>query len=250
MEILGKIGQLRFSPLAPVRGEGSYLVEEDGRRVLDLSMSGGAASLGYANPVVVAAVSEAAAQMPAVSALLHPNEFATRLGRRLLDTFPDPEDRKVWFGHSGSDANDTALRVATIATGRPRIISFIGSYHGGLTGSMSASGHTSMTHSLPRPGLTLLPYPDMSVSGAGADQVLELLVLHLRTVTPGDQVAAILVEPIMSDGGLIVPPEGFFAGLRERCDRHGIALIVDEVKVGLGRPGFFHAYEEKALCRT
>ena len=209
-----------------------------------MSMCGGAAILGYGHPAVADAISRAARDMAGASLLLHPNRPAIELAERLLASFPDGgRGRKVWFGHSGSDANDTAVRVIQTATGRSRFISFIGSYHGGLGGSMAVSGHTAMTHTLPRPGLVLLPYPDPYRGEFGADEVLRLLDLYLATVAPGEQVAAIVVEPVMSDGGLIVPPDGFLKGLRERCDAHGMLLMVDEVKVGLGRTGFFHAFE-------
>jgi 4-aminobutyrate aminotransferase len=242
--VIGRVGKLRFSPLVASSGRGSFLVDEDGRRVLDMSMCGGAAILGYGHPAVADAISRAAHDMAGASLLIHPNRPAIDLAERLLASFPDGgRGRKVWFGHSGSDANDTAVRVIQAATGRSRFVSFIGSYHGGLGGSMAVSGHTAMTHTLPRPGLVLLPYPDPYRGEFSADEVLRLLDLNLATVAPGEQVAAIVMEPVMSDGGLIVPPDGFLKGLRERCDAHGILLMVDEVKVGLGRTGFFHAFE-------
>ena len=245
--VIGKVGKLRFSPLVATRGEGSFLVDEDGRQVLDVSMCGGAAILGYGHPAVVAAVDRACRQMAGASLLLHPNPAAIELAERLLARFPGGDaGRKLWFGHSGSDANDTAVRIIQAATGRNRFISFIGSYHGGLGGSIAVSGHTAMTHTLPRPGLVLLPYPDVR-GEFDVEEVLRLLDLHLATVAPGGEVAAIVVEPLMSDGGLIVPPDGFLRGLRDRCDAHGILLMIDEVKVGLGRTGFFHAFEAQSV---
>ncbi len=245
--IVGQVGKLRFSPLAAARGRGSYLYDADGRAVLDLSMCAGAAGLGYGHPAVVEAVSRAVRDMAGASLLLHANPDAVALGEQLLATMPDPDDQRVWFGHAGSDANDAAVRIVQAATGRSRFISFIGSYHGGQSGSMAVSGHSAMTHTLPRPGLVLLPYPDPYRGLFSVEEVFRLLDFHLETVAPADQVAAVIVEPIMSDGGLIVPPSGFFAGLRQRCDRHGILLIVDEVKVGLGRSGTFHAFDAEGI---
>jgi 4-aminobutyrate aminotransferase len=247
-DVIGRVGKLRFSPLVAVRGEGSVLIDEDGRRLLDMSMCGGAAIIGYGHPAVARAVAEASRDMAGASLLLHPNRPAVELAERLLSSFQNGTRRKVWFGHSGSDANDTAVRVIQAATGRNRFISFIGSYHGGLGGSMAVSGHTAMTHTLARAGLVLLPYPDPYRGEFDTDDVLRLLDLHLATVAPADQVAAIIVEPLMSDGGLIVPPDGFLTGLRKRCDAHGILLMVDEVKVGLGRTGFFHAFEAHGVA--
>jgi 4-aminobutyrate aminotransferase len=139
------------------------------------------------------------------------------------------------------------MRVVQAATGRSRFISFIGSYHGGLSGSMSISGHPSMTHSLPRAGLLLLPYPDPYRPTFSADDALELLDYQFATTCPPQQVAAIFIEPMLADGGLIVPPPGFLAAIQQRCRRHGIQIVVDEVKVGLGRSGKLHCFEHEGL---
>lgn len=244
---IGAIAKLRFSPLAASRGAGSYLFDDDGRKILDLSSSAGAASLGYGHPAVAAAVEEAVRCMAGASLLMYPNENATALAETLLRIVPGEGERRVWFGHSGSDANDTAVRAIARATGRSRFISFIGSYHGGLSGSMAVSGHTAMTHTLTRPGLVLLPYPDPYRQAFGAEEVLRLLDYQFATTSPPAQVAAVMIEPLMSDGGLIVPPQGFLKAVEERCRRHGILVVVDEVKVGLARTGRLHAFAHEGL---
>ena len=246
-EVIANIARLRFSPLSLIGGRGNRLIEEGGRTLLDLSASFGAASLGYSHPAIQDAVSSAAAGMAGASLLSYPNENAVALAEDLLRLTPGPGERRVWFGHSGSDANDCALRVVQAATGRARFISFIGSYHGNSSGSMSVSGHTAMTHTLPRAGLVLLPYPDPYRSPFSADEVLALLDYQFATTCPPRQVAAIFMEPLMSDGGLIVPPPGFLAAVQERCRRHGILVIVDEVKVGLARTGRLHCFEHEGL---
>ncbi len=245
--VIARIQTLRFNPLAATGGGGSYLHDEDGRRILDLSASATAASLGYGHPAVVEAMTKAARDMAGASLLMIPNEAATALAERLLSVTPGAGERRVWFGHSGSDANDAAMRVASAATGRSRFISFIGSYHGCLAGSMSISGHTAMTHSLPRPGLVLLPYPTVYRPRFSPDDVLAMLDYQFETTCPPEQVAAVFIEPILSDGGLIVPPEGFLHALQERCREHGILVVLDEVKVGLGRSGKLHAYQHDGL---
>lgn len=244
--VTGTVGMLRFSPLVAAGSDRHHLIDADGRRVLDLSASGGAAGLGYGHPKVVEAVASAVASMPGASHLLHPNPEAVRLGEQLLETI-QISGAKVWLGHSGSDAADAATRCVQAATGRSRFVSFIGSYHGGLTGSMAVSGHTAMTHTLPRPGLTLIPYPDPYRGRFSADEIIDLLDLHLSTVSPADQVAAVFLEPIMSDGGVIVPPPGFVTRLHERCRRDGILLVVDEVKVGMGRTGLLHSFQHEGI---
>ena len=244
---IAEIQKLRFNPLAARGGKGSYLTSEDGRRILDLSASATAASLGYAHPAVTEAVTKALTDMAGASLLMYPNEPAAALAEALLQVTPGSGERRVWFGHSGSDANDAAARVLEAATGRPRFISFIGSYHGGVAGSMAISGHTAMTHTLPRPGLVLLPYPDPYRPRFSADEVLDMLDYQFETTCPPEQVAAVFIEPILSDGGLIVPPAGFLKALEERCRQHGILTVLDEVKVGCGRSGLFHAFSHEGL---
>jgi 4-aminobutyrate aminotransferase len=245
--VIANIGRLRFSPLTVIGGLGSRVIEEGGRSLLDLSASWGAASLGYAHPAILEAVTRAAGRMAGASLLSYPNDEAVALAEQLLALTPGAGERRVWFGHSGSDANDCVLRTVQAATGRSRFISFIGSYHGNLSGSMSISGHTAMTHTLPRAGLLLLPYPDPYRGEFTADEVLKSLDYQLATTCPADQVAAVFIEPLMSDGGLIVPPPGFLAGLQTRCRAHGIQVIVDEVKVGLGRSGAWHCFTHEGL---
>jgi 4-aminobutyrate aminotransferase len=244
---IANIARLRFSPLALIGGRGHRLIEEGGRSLLDLSASFGPAILGYSHPGIREAVDAACASMAGASLLAFPNEPAVALAEELLRLTPGEGERRVWFGHSGSDANDCAVRVLQAATGRSRFISFIGSYHGNLSGSMSISGHTAMTHTLPRAGLLLLPYPEPYHPSFSPEAVLELLDFQFATTCPPQQVAAIFMEPLMADGGLIVPPAGFLRAIEQRCRRHGIQIVVDEVKVGLARSGRLHCFEHEAL---
>ena len=247
---IADIERIRFFPATTVGGEGSYVIEADGRRVLDFSASWGAASLGYGHPAVAEAVSEAVRNMGAISLASCAVVHAVDLAEDLLAHFPDGGERRVWFGHAGSDANDTVVRLIEAASPRRGILSFVGAYHGGSAASMSVSGHSSQTHAPARPGLTRLPYPDPYrpqfepdlVAGALAD-----LDRRFESELEPDEIAAVFIEPIQSDGGVIVPPAGFLKGLEERCRAHGILIVVDEVKVGVGRTGLYHAFEAEGL---
>ncbi|HWM69775.1 MAG TPA: aminotransferase class III-fold pyridoxal phosphate-dependent enzyme [Steroidobacteraceae bacterium] len=167
--VIANIGRLRFSPLSVIGGSGNRLIEEGGRHVLDLSASCGPAILGYSHPALTSAVTEACASMAGASLLAYPNENAVALAEELLRLTPGRGERRVWFGHSGSDANDCIMRVLQAASGRSRFISFIGSYHGNLSGSIS--GHTAMTHTLPRAGLVLWHRHCYDKCNGAADQL-------------------------------------------------------------------------------
>ncbi|MBS1880392.1 MAG: aspartate aminotransferase family protein [Actinobacteria bacterium] len=242
---IGAIEKLRFSPLTAVGGEGSELITADGRRVLDMSATWGAASLGYSDPVLARAVAEAASGMAGASILSSVGEPALCFAEELLARVPGEGERKVWLGHSGSDANEAAVRAIEVASGRPNLLVFAGSYHGGTAGSMAVSGHPSQEHAQAHPGRVLVPYPD-PYRGGSAAAALERIDAALAEHGP-ETFAAALVEPIMSDGGLIVPPPGFLAGLAERCRAHGILLLCDEVKVGVGRTGTFSAFAAEGI---
>ncbi len=232
---VGDPGKLRFHPMVALRGEGPHLIEPGGRRILDFSAGWGAASLGYAHHAVVAAVEHSVRTMAGVGSLSLVSPPAVLLAEALLDSLADGVDRRVWFGHSGTDACDMALRLVTNGP-RQGVISFKGSYHGGFGGGMAISGHAALGGAGSRADLVQLDYPRDSASGAA---VLEQLDQVLAT----GSFAALFIEPILSDGGLIVPPEGFLAGVADRCRRHGTWLVVDEVKVGLGRTGKIHAHQ-------
>ena len=156
---IADIERLRFFPLAVVGGEGSYLIAEDGRRLLDLSATWGAAGLGYGHPAVVEAVTAATRSMAGAGVLSLVTEPAVGLAEDLLRIVPGDADRRVWFGHSGSDANEAAVRAIMAATGRERILSFVGAYHGGTAGSMAISGHSAQEGVDKLSGLELLPIP-------------------------------------------------------------------------------------------
>ncbi|HEX6094401.1 MAG TPA: aspartate aminotransferase family protein [Dongiaceae bacterium] len=245
---LASLQKLRFFPLAVVGGEGSYLIAEDGRRLLDFSASWGVASLGHSHPAIIEAVRSAAASMAGASILSSINEPAVRLAEALLETLPPGVERKVWLGHSGSDANEAVVRLLRAATSRRRFIAFSGAYHGNSVGSMAVSGHPVLKGERTDDTL-LIPFPSPYHDPPGAaDEILADLRRRLGSDFPGREVAALFIEPIQSDGGMKVPPAGFLARLVELCRGYGILTVCDEVKVGLGRSGLLHCFEHEGFA--
>lgn len=234
--VIASAQKLRFFPLAPRSGSGAILVEADGRRLIDLSGSWGAVGLGHAHPAVVEAVTDAVARMPGASVLSQTNAEAVGLAEELIATLPADGDLAAYIGLSGTDANAAALHCAAAATGRSGVLAFAGSYHGGFGPAQDVSGFAALADG----GPALIPYPR---ADAGVDATAAAVTDRLAS----GGIGAVIVEPVMSDGGVVVPPDGFLGALAEACRRHGAVLICDEVKVGLGRTGWLHAFERDGV---
>lgn len=244
------VERLRFFPLAAVAGRGSMLAEAGGRELLDLSASWTATGFGHGNPAIVEAIARAAAEAPGASILSGTHPEAVALAEELLELVParGTGERRVYLGHAGTDANDVALRGSRHATGRPGVLAFEQGYHGGLGTAQGVSGVHVAAGATAAPGVRFLPYPDPYRPHTGdAATVVDDVLRRAAAVLAERTTAAVIVEPLQSDGGVIVPPEGFLAGLRALCDEHGAYLIVDEVKVGLGRTGRTHAFEHHGI---
>nr|WP_208410378.1 aminotransferase class III-fold pyridoxal phosphate-dependent enzyme [Mycolicibacterium fluoranthenivorans] len=239
------IEKLRFFPLEVVSGHGSTLVTPDGRELLDLSATWTASGLGHGHPAVAEAVSRAVRTAPGSGGLsaVHPDSVG--LAEDLLALVPGTGERRVYLGHAGSDANDVALRACRHGTGRRTVLAFEHSYHGGVGVAMGVSGVHVDAGVAPDPDAVFLPYPN-PFRPHGPDDVGTCLVLAERHLSQG-QIACLIVEPILSDGGLVVPPDGFLARLHQLCRRFGVPMICDEVKMGLGRPGTLHAFEHDGV---
>lgn len=245
--VLAGAEKLRFFPLAVESGDGCWLVEAGGRRLLDLSATWTASGLGHGHPAVVEAVQRAVQSPPGSGGLsaVHPDSVG--LCEDLLSLVPGRGERRVYLGHAGTDANDVAIRCARFATGRSKVLAFERSYHGGLGVAMGASGvHVDSGSVAASSSVLFAPYPEPYRKPSGAETLAASLTAVNSALTDHD-VACVIVEPILSDGGLIVPPDGFLHRLAELCARHDVLLICDEVKVGLARPGLMHAFEHDQI---
>jgi 4-aminobutyrate aminotransferase len=227
------------------RGEGVLLYDEDDRRYLDFTAGIGVTSTGHCHPRVV----EAAQRQ--VGTLIH-GQYTTVMHRPLLtlvdrmgEVLPDGLDR-MFFANSGSEAVEAALRLSRQATGRPNVIVFHGGFHGRTVAaaSLTTSGTKFRSGFSPlMAGVHVAPFPDPTHFGWPVEQATDFALAQLdyilQTLTSPADTAAFVVEPVLGEGGYVPANDRFFAGLRERADRHGILLVVDEVQTGFGRTGKF-----------
>ena len=240
----------RDYPFVISHGRGVEVWDVDGNRFLDFAAGIAVCSTGHSHPRVVEAVKKAADHFLHISSDYW-HEGQVRLAERIDELSPMAEPVMSFFTQSGTESVEGALKLARHVTGRSRFIGFLGSFHGRTMGSLAftSSKYTQQSGYFPTmPGVTHVPYPNSyRPLLVGEDQgraVLDFIEQVLfQSNLPPTEVAAILVEPILGEGGYVVPPDSFLPGLRELCDRHGILLIFDEVQCGVGRTGKVFACE-------
>ncbi|HYF11274.1 MAG TPA: aminotransferase class III-fold pyridoxal phosphate-dependent enzyme [Actinomycetota bacterium] len=225
----------RAYPLVPKRGSGCVVEDVDGNLFLDVNAGIAVTSTGHAHPDVVAAIQEQASQLLHYSASDFYLPIYTDLCEELARIAPMSPTR-VFLTNSGTEAVEGALKLARHATGRQYVIAMLESFHGRSYGSVSLTSSKAKY----RTGFGPL-LPGVHHTPFGDFEHLEQ-VLFKRLVSP-QEVAAIVVEPILGEGGYVLPPDGWFPYLRELCDRHGILLVADEVQSGMGRTGKWWAIE-------
>ena len=227
------------TPLAFVAGEGAELVGSDGLRYLDFVSGYGTTNTGHCHPRVVAAIQAQAETLLHVSTVgytVASSDYAER-----LCALAPIDDAKVFFTNSGTEAVEAALKLARYATGRPSVLAFAGGFHGRTVGSLSVSTSKARfrsRHEPLTPGVHFVPYPRRELAST-----LEAIDRLFREQVEPERLAAVIVEPLLGEGGYVVPPDGFLPALRELCDAYGILLVVDEVQSGFGRTGRLFACE-------
>ncbi|MVO89265.1 aminotransferase class III-fold pyridoxal phosphate-dependent enzyme [Streptomyces sp. p1417] len=240
------------TPVVATRGEGMYLYDADDRRYLDFTAGVGVTNTGHCHPRVVEAVRQQAGQLihGQYTTVLH--DGLLTLTERLGEVLPDGLD-SVFYLNSGSEAVEAALRLARQATGRQNVIVFDGSFHGRTMGAaaLTTAGTRFRAGIGPlMPGVAVAPFPHAFGLGlseeAAVEHALRGLDHVLATVSAPAETAAIFVEPVLGEGGYVPAPPGFLAGLRERADRHGMLLVLDEIQTGFGRTGRFWAHQHSA----
>jgi len=243
-----------YTPIIASRAEGCYIFDQQGKPYLDFTCGIGVTNTGHCHPRVVEAIRKQAGLLIHGQANIVVHEPLLELIDELR-TIVHPTIDGFFFSNSGAEAIEGAMKLARHATGRSNIIVFQGSFHGRTVGTMSLT--TSKTiyrvgYQPLMPGVFVAPYPYAFRYGWEPERTsewcLEELDYLLTTQTAPQETAAILVEPVLGEGGYVVPPVSFLRGLRQVCDQHGILLIVDEIQSGFGRTGYWFAYEHFGIA--
>ena len=249
----------RSYPLVAKRGRGIVVTDVDGNEFFDFSAGIAVTSTGHCHPDVVAAIQRQAGDLIHMSGTDFYYESMVELASRLSRIAPMKGPHKIYYGNSGAEAIECALKLARYHTKRQHVIAFFGAFHGRTMGAMSltASKPQQRRRFAPLvPGVTHVRYPDVYRGSVGGPQQAEEFALGcarfieeklFKTSLPPEEVAAIFVEPIQGEGGYVIAPTVFMQELRRICDRHGILLVVDEVQSGVARTGKWWAVEHTGV---
>jgi 4-aminobutyrate aminotransferase len=249
----------RSYPMVAKSGRGIRVTDVDGNEFLDFAAGIAVNSTGHCHPEVVKAIQDQAAELIHMSGTDFYYEHMTALAERLSAIAPMPGPHKFYYGNSGAEAVECAMKIARYNTGRQNIISFFGAFHGRTMGALSLTG--SKPQQKRRfaplvPGVHHIRYPYIYRGTTGGPEEQEAFALDcaryiedrlFKTILPPEEVAAIILEPIQGEGGYVVAPDNFLQEIRRICDRHGILLIVDEVQSGAGRTGKWWAIEHSGV---
>jgi 4-aminobutyrate aminotransferase len=243
-------------PLVVKRAKGAIVEDVDGNRFLDFNAGIAVVAAGHCHPRVVEAIQRQAARLIHMSGTDFFYENMVELAERLAACAPGGVPRRVFFGNSGTEAVEAAIKLARYHTGREKFVAFLGGFHGRTMGALSLTASKAVQR---RgfgpfvPGVRHVPYPYCYRCAYGktpetcAVECVEAIRTLFRTILPPEEVAAVVVEPVQGEGGYVVPPQKFFDELRQLLDESGILLIADEVQSGMGRTGRMWASEHFGL---
>jgi 4-aminobutyrate aminotransferase len=243
----------RIFPIQSERAEGSYIYAEDGRKYLDFTCGIGVTNTGHCHPKVVEAIRDQAGKFLHAQANIIVHKPMMQLIEELRTIVP-PSIDGFFFSNSGAEAVEGAVKLARNATGKNAVIVFSGSFHGRTAGTMALTTSKTVYKMGPQllpSGVYVAPYPYAYRLGMSEQQACQFALEALEEllasqIAPSD-VAAILVETVLGEGGYVPPPAGFLKGLREICNKHSILLILDEIQSGFGRTGAWFAFEHYAV---
>lgn len=238
-----------FHPVVAVSATGATITDADGNTFLDFTGGVGCLNVGHAHPHVVAAAQEQLSRFAHTDFTVVPYEVYVLLAERLVALAPFSGPAKAAFFNSGAEAVENAVKFARSYTGRPAVIAFEGGFHGR---TLLALTLTSKTRPYKAglgpfaPEVYRVPFPN-AYRGPSVGDALAALERSLLTQVAAEQVAAIVIEPVQGEGGFIVAPPEFLAGVRRLCDAHGIVLVADEVQTGFGRTGRMWGMEHSGV---
>lgn len=231
------------NPPVVIRGEGSYLYDDAGKRYIDFSAGLVAVNLGHGHPAVATAIGEQARTL-AYAAPTFAHDRRAELARAIVELAPWAQGGRIFFTTGGGEANEDAMKFARALRGRHKILTAYRSFHGSAPGAGTLSGENRRWPNEPGiPGVVrfFAPFPYRSpFHTRDPREEVERAVDHLETIVAYEgaaNIAALLIEPIVGSNGVVVYPDGYLKRVRELCDRHGILLIFDEVMTGFGRTG-------------
>jgi len=247
----------RSYPLVAKRGRGVVIEDVDGNEFLDFSAGIAVVSTGHCHPEVVAAIQKQAGELIHMSGTDFYYESMVTLAEKLSHIAPMKGPHKIYYGNSGTEAIEAAIKLARYHTKRQNIIAFYGAFHGRTMGSLAltASKPQQRRRFFPlMPGVTHVPYPYVYRRPEGVDAAKYALDCArfiedrlFKTTLPPEEVAAIFVEPIQGEGGYVPAPAEFMRELRRICNEHGILLVADEVQSGVGRTGKWWAIQHTGV---
>jgi len=249
----------RSYPLVVKSGRGIVITDVDGNEFFDFAAGIAVNSTGHCHPEVVAALQKQAGELIHMSGTDFYYESMVQLAERLSKIAPMPGPHRIYYGNSGAEAIECALKLARYHTKRQNIIAFYGAFHGRTMGALSLTASKPQQHRrfYPLvPGVHHVRYPDIYRGCSGGVEDAEKFALGcarfieeklFKTSLPPEEVAAIFIEPIQGEGGYVVAPTIFMQELRRICDRHGILLVVDEIQSGVARTGKWWAVEHSGV---
>jgi 4-aminobutyrate aminotransferase len=249
----------RSYPIVAKRGRGCRVEDVDGNQFLDFAAGIAVTSTGHCHPEVVEAIQRQAAELIHISGTDFYYENLVTFAERLSAVAPMPGPHRFYYGNSGAEAVECALKLARYHTKRQQVIAFFGAFHGRTMGALSLTGskpQQKRRFSPLVPGVTHIRYPYAYRGCSGGPQEEEAFALGcaryieeklFHTTLPPEEVAAIFVEPIQGEGGYVVAPTVFMQELRRICDKYGILMVADEVQSGAGRTGKWWAIEHTGV---
>lgn len=250
-KVVAPCQHLSYYPLAIAKVEGSVITDLDGNKFIDFLSSASSLNIGSSNPIITKSIEEQLKKFTQYTAAYTYNEQTTEYAERLVSVYPGGVKAKICFGNCGSDANDAAVKFARAFTGRQKIIVFINGYHGNTYGSCSMTTCSTRMHAKMGPFLPeIYPFPFYGIDKSDEEverDCMKAMETAFSTYLPATEVAAMVIEPVQGDGGILPAHPIFMKKLYETCKKYGILFISEEVQQGFYRTGKFFGIEHYGI---